>query len=121
VAAFNLDGVPHGLLAARLANEYAIGTRSGCFCAHPYMGRLLGLTEADVDRFHADVRAGLRHRLPGAVRVSANQQTYLTDIPMLGQALREIAATPEGADRYELDARGDFVLKTGSLQPLAMA
>ena len=44
VAAFNLDGVPHGLLAARLANEYAIGTRSGCFCAHPYMGRLLGLT-----------------------------------------------------------------------------
>ena len=58
VAAFNLDGVPHGLLAARLANEYAIGTRSGCFCAHPYMGRLLGLSDAEVDQFHADVRAG---------------------------------------------------------------
>ena len=28
---------------------------------------------------------------------------------MLGQALREIAATPEGADRYVLDERGDFV------------
>ena len=26
----------------------------------------------------------LRHRLPGAVRVSANRQTYLTDIPLLG-------------------------------------
>jgi selenocysteine lyase/cysteine desulfurase len=109
VAAFNLDGVPHGLLAARLANEYAIGTRSGCFCAHPYMGRLLGLSEAEVDRFHADVRAGFRHRLPGAVRVSANRQTYLTDIPMLGQALRQIAASPEGAERYTLDERGDFV------------
>jgi selenocysteine lyase/cysteine desulfurase len=109
VAAFNLEGVPHGLLAARLANEYAIGTRSGCFCAHPYMGRLLNLSQADVDRFHADVRAGDRHRLPGAVRVSANRQTYLTDIPLLGQALRQIAATPEGAERYQLDERGDFV------------
>jgi len=109
VAAFNLEGVPHGLLAARLANEYAIGTRSGCFCAHPYMGRLLGLNEAEVEQFHTDVRNGLRHRLPGAVRVSANRQTYLTDIPLLGQALREIAATPDGAARYVLDERGDFV------------
>jgi selenocysteine lyase/cysteine desulfurase len=115
VAAFNLDGVPHGLLAARLANEYAIGTRSGCFCAHPYMGRLLGLTPAEVDQFHADVRAGNRHRLPGAVRVSANRQTYLTDIPLLGQALRAIAATPEGGEQYVLDHRGDFVPRSRSL------
>jgi hypothetical protein len=49
------------------------------------------------------------------VRVSANRQTYLTDIPMLGQALREIAATPEGAERYVLDARGDFVPRTPSM------
>src|SRR3954451_12935894 len=115
VAAFTLEGLPHGLLAARLANEYAIGTRSGCFCAHPYMGRLLGLSQGDVNQFHTDVRNGLRHRLPGAVRVSANRQTYLTDIPMLGQALREIAATPEGADRYTLDERGDYVPRERSL------
>jgi selenocysteine lyase/cysteine desulfurase len=118
VAAFNLEGVPHGLVAARLANEYAIGTRSGCFCAHPYMGRLLGLSSNEVDQFHADVRAGLRHRLPGAVRVSANRQTYLTDIPILGQALREIAATPEGAEQYVLDERGDFVPR---IRPLVSA
>src|SRR3954447_3679990 len=117
VAAFNLEGVPHGLLAARLANEYAIGTRSGCFCAHPYMGRLLGLSEAEVDRFHADVRSGLRHRLPGAVRASANRQTYLTDIPLLGQALRQIAATPEGAECYQPDERGDFVPRERVLVP----
>ncbi len=52
----------------RLADEYAIGTRSGCFCAHPYLGRLLGLSDAEVERFHADVRVGARHLLPGAVR-----------------------------------------------------
>jgi selenocysteine lyase/cysteine desulfurase len=115
VAAFNLEGVPHGLLAARLANEFAIGTRSGCFCAHPYLGALLGLSPAEVDQFHADVRSGRKHRLPGAVRVSANRQTYLTDIPMLGQALREIAASPEGAERYVVDHRGDYVPRSRSL------
>ena len=30
--------------AARLAAEYAIGVRHGCFCAHPYLMRLLGLS-----------------------------------------------------------------------------
>ncbi|SDC11614.1 Selenocysteine lyase/Cysteine desulfurase [Geodermatophilus telluris] len=120
VAAFNLEGVPHGLLAARLANEYAIGTRSGCFCAHPYMGRLLGLSDAEVGQFHADVRAGNRHRLPGAVRVSANRQTYLTDIPLLGQALREIAASPEGAAQYVLDERGDYVPRVRPRLPVSV-
>jgi hypothetical protein len=40
--------------------------------------------------------------------VSANRATYTTDIALLGQALRAIAATPEGADRYELDEHGDY-------------
>ena len=108
VAAFVLDDVPHGLLSARLASEHAIGTRSGCFCAHPYMGRLLGLSDADVQQFHDDVRSGLRHRLPGAVRASANRATTVADVALLGEALREIAATPERAADYTVDAHGDF-------------
>jgi hypothetical protein len=51
------------------------------------------------------------------VRVSANRQTYLTDIPMLGHALREIAASPEGAQRYTLDERGDFVPRVRPMTP----
>jgi selenocysteine lyase/cysteine desulfurase len=109
VAAFVLDGVPHGLVSARLAHEFGIGTRSGCFCAHPYMGRLLGLGDADVQQFHDDVRSGRRHRLPGAVRVSANRANSVADIALLGEALREIAATPERAAEYAIDAHGDHV------------
>jgi selenocysteine lyase/cysteine desulfurase len=112
VAAFVLDGQPHGLVSARLANEHAIGTRSGCFCAHPYMGRLLGLTDADVQQFHDDVRAGLRHRLPGAVRASAGRATTGADIAVLGEALREIAATPERAVEYTIDGHGDYTPRT---------
>jgi selenocysteine lyase/cysteine desulfurase len=109
VAAFDLDGVPHGLVAARLSAEYGIGVRSGCFCAHPYMARLLDLTEEQVDRFHRDARSG-RRQLPGAVRASANRATTLCDVTALGEALRAIAATPEGALRYRIDEHGDPVL-----------
>ncbi len=42
VAAFTVDGMHHGLVAARLSAEFGIGVRHGCFCAHPYLLRLLG-------------------------------------------------------------------------------
>ncbi|WP_432546388.1 aminotransferase class V-fold PLP-dependent enzyme [Kineococcus sp. SYSU DK004] len=108
VAAFTLDGLPHELLAARLAAEHAVGVRSGCFCAHPYVARLLGLAETDVTRFHDDVRRGDRHRLPGAVRASAGRGTSLEDVRALGAALREIAATPGRAAEYAVGPDGHW-------------
>jgi selenocysteine lyase/cysteine desulfurase len=94
VAAFVLAGIPHGTVAARLAAEYGIGVRSGCFCAHPYLTRLFGLTEEEVRRFHEDARADRLDRLPGAVRASCNRQTAPADVAFLGEALRTIAADP---------------------------
>ena len=44
IATFVVEGVPHALVAARLSAEYGIGVRHGCFCAHPYLIRLLGLS-----------------------------------------------------------------------------
>jgi selenocysteine lyase/cysteine desulfurase len=44
VIPFNLTGIPHGLVAAILGCEGGIGVRNGCFCAHPYVVHLLGLT-----------------------------------------------------------------------------
>ncbi|MGY1679312.1 aminotransferase class V-fold PLP-dependent enzyme [Geodermatophilus sp. SYSU D01176] len=92
VAAFVVRGVPHGVVAARLAQEHGIGVRSGCFCAHPYMTRLLGLGPGEVAQFHRDARAGLHDRLPGAVRVSCSSATSPADIAALGGALRAITA-----------------------------
>jgi selenocysteine lyase/cysteine desulfurase len=96
VAAFVLDGVPHAAVAARLADGYGIGVRSGCFCAHPYLTRLFGLSDVEVAQFHEDARAERYDLLPGAVRVSCNRATSPADIALLGDALREIAATTAG-------------------------
>lgn len=91
VAAFVIDGMPHGEVAARLARDYGIGVRNGCFCAHPYLTRLLALTPSEVERFHEDARANRQDALPGAVRVSCSSATPLTDVALLGEALRGIA------------------------------
>ena len=48
VAAFTVEGMHHGLVAARLSAEFGIGVRHGCFCAHPYLLRLLGVDPAGV-------------------------------------------------------------------------
>ena len=108
VAAFTVEGVPHGLVAARLGHEHAIGVRSGCFCAHPYLSRLLSLSEEQVARFHRDARDGVQ-QLPGAVRASANRATTAADVAALAGALRAVVASPEGGDRYRLDDGGQYV------------
>ena len=118
VAAFGLDGLPHSLVAARLAHEHAIGVRSGCFCAHPLIGRLLGLSDEHVRRYHEDVRDGNPHRVPGAVRVSASRTTTAADVAALGEALRDIAATAGDARGYTLDDHGGYAPVGGFLDPL---
>jgi selenocysteine lyase/cysteine desulfurase len=105
VAAFVIDGIPHGEVAARLAREHGIGVRSGCFCAHPYITRLLGLTEGEVERFREDARADLHDRLPGAVRVSCSSATPLADVAVLGEALRGIADASQ--ERRRTSGRSD--------------
>jgi selenocysteine lyase/cysteine desulfurase len=93
VATFNLDGYRHPLLAAILSAEHAIGVRHGCFCAHPLITRLLGLPDAEVERLAAELRAGRRPALPGAVRASVGLGTTFDDVDRLIDALNEIAAT----------------------------
>jgi selenocysteine lyase/cysteine desulfurase len=109
VAAFTIDGVPHALAAARLAAEHGIGVRHGCFCAHPYLMRLLGLTEAELTAHRRLVRAGDRRHLPGAVRASAGVNTSCDDIDRLLDAVAAIAAGQPAPVAYRQDQRtGDY-------------
>lgn len=93
VVTFVVADVPYALVAARLSAEFAIGVRHGCFCAHPYVTRLLGLDAAARARARD---AALRHErgaLPGAVRASAGLSTTVEDVERLLAALQVIATT----------------------------
>ena len=101
VATFNLDRYRHPLLAAILSAEHAIGVRHGCFCAHPLITRLLGVPDHQINRLAAELRAGRRPALPGAVRASIGLGTTPHDIDRLIDALRDIADTgPRSRYRY---------------------
>jgi selenocysteine lyase/cysteine desulfurase len=91
VASFTLRGHKAHALAACLSEDYAIGVRHGCFCAHPLITRLLGIDEAESRRLHDELRAGREPELPGAVRASIGLGTTIADIDALTDALNEIS------------------------------
>ena len=108
IATFTVRGVPHSLVAARLSAEFAIGARHGCFCAHPYLMRLLGFGPEEHERFRA---AALRHErrgLPGAVRASAGINVTSADVERLLHAVAEVAATDPPARYVEDAASGNW-------------
>ena len=109
VATFVLEDVPHALVAARLSAEYAIGVRHGCFCAHPYLLRLLELTPSEVEEYRQAVLRGDRRRMPGAIRASAGLSTGAAEIDALVEAVGAIAGGKPSPVTYDQDPHtGDF-------------
>jgi selenocysteine lyase/cysteine desulfurase len=109
IAAFTIDGMPHPLVAARLSAEHGIGVRHGCFCAHPYLMRLLRLSAAEIDAYRHAVLAGDRRDIPGAVRASAGLSTTTADVDRFLAAVGEIAGgSPAPVDYVQDDHTGDF-------------
>lgn len=86
---FNLSGMPYALLGAVLSCEFGISTRDGCFCAHPLMAHLLGLTPEQARAMGNNRRHG--GIILGAVRVSLGLDTTYGSIMILADALRIIA------------------------------
>lgn len=85
---FNIPGIPYALLASVLACEYGIDTRDGCFCAHPLMAHLLGLTSEQARMMGNNRRNG--GIILGGVRVSLGLDTTYGSIMILADALRTI-------------------------------
>jgi hypothetical protein len=99
----------HALVAARLSAEYGIAVRHGCFCAHPYVIRLLGMDEAAVDAYRREVLSGDHRGIPGAVRASAGLGSSGTDIDALVAAVGDLAGGSPAPVPYLQDgATGDF-------------
>jgi selenocysteine lyase/cysteine desulfurase len=113
IGTFTLDRLPHALVAARLSAEWGIGVRHGCFCAHPYLIRLLGLSELEIADYRASVLAGDHSTVPGAVRASCGISSTAADVEALLSAVRVLAADAAAGRPppvpYEQDPRtGDF-------------
>ena len=109
LATFTLTGMHHALVAARLSAEHGIGVRHGCFCAHPYLLRLLGLSPEQVATYRQAVLRHDRRDMPGAVRASAGLSTSVADVDRLVDAVADIAGGRPAPSPYVQDPyTGDF-------------
>ena len=109
VAAFTIEGMHHALVAARLSAEYGVAVRHGCFCAHPYVVRLLGLADRHVEAYRSEVLQGDHRHVPGAVRASAGLGTSGADIESMLAAVADLAGgAPEPAPYEQDQASGDY-------------
>ena len=109
VCTFVVDGIHHALVAAALSAEHAIGVRHGCFCAHPYISYLLGVSSNDAMSIRDRLRRGEHHDIPGAVRASFGIGTTVEQIDRLIRGLRDITERGPRLE-YRVDsATGDYV------------
>ncbi len=108
VIAFNVERVPHGLVAAILSTEHAIAVRNGCFCAHPYLLALLGQDGVDVGRVRSDLLRGDHRSVPGMVRISFGAYNTHADVDAFADALAVIARGEQAGDYEQDPATGEF-------------
>jgi selenocysteine lyase/cysteine desulfurase len=66
VVTFNFSDINSYYLAIKLAEMGGVATRRGAFCAHPYVWRLLGIPDEDLDKYAECDASGT----PGMIRVS---------------------------------------------------
>ena len=109
VFTFTIEGMHHALVASTLSAEYGIGVRHGCFCAHPYISHLLGVSLADAHGIRERLRRGEHHHIPGAVRASFGIGTTVEHIDRFVTALHSIVENGPKLEYMEDSATGDYV------------
>ncbi len=110
VIPLQLEGISHFLAAAVLGYEFGIGVRSGCFCAHPYILHLLGLSKHQAADVRRRMLAGDKSDMPGLIRASFGLYNNLEEIDALVQALTQIARRDYRGEYIQNRASGEYSL-----------
>ena len=103
-----LVNIPHFLVAAILGYEFGIGVRSGCFCAHPYILHLLGLSPEESRQVRATMMAGDKSDMPGLIRASFGLYNTIEEVDYLVEALTKIARGEYHGQYMQERATGEY-------------
>lgn len=83
---FNIKDIHHAKVAEILSSTAGIAVRTGCFCAQPYVQKLLNASNNDVLKF---MRTPKQKR-PGMIRASFGLYNNLSEIDYLMEVLEHI-------------------------------
>jgi selenocysteine lyase/cysteine desulfurase len=88
------------LLAKLLSYEGGIAVRSGLFCAHPYVEKLLGLTPKKLNYYQQQPQIPF----PGLVRLSLGLYNNSNEIDLFIDLLSEIAQNKQAyKEKYQAE------------------
>jgi len=91
-----------------LGYEFGIGVRSGCFCAHPYILHLLGLSKEEASEVRRRILAGDKSAMPGLIRVSFGLYNTLDEVDVLIDALNHISKGDYKGKYVQDKATGEY-------------
>ena len=112
VIAFNIDRYYHAVAAAILSYEGAIAVRNGCFCAHPYIQRLLKISDKDAIKYRDDINKGVRLEVPGMIRISFGIYNTKSEIDRFIKMI-DMIVSGEYKGRYAVDKRSGEAYPAG--------
>jgi len=110
---FNMEGIYHRVLAEILSAESGIAVRSGLFCAHPYVEKLLNLGAQDLEYYHDHPATPF----PGMVRISFGLYNNREEIEIFIDLLRKISKKKNYYNNKYKKILGERLAKQGFLRP----
>jgi cysteine desulfurase / selenocysteine lyase len=114
ILSFYVIGLHPNLVSAILGDEFGIGSRSGCFCAHPYVTKLLGVDDEYIKGVENDILNDDYRSMTGFVRISFSLQNTLDEIDRLYDAMKTIVKNKEYYRQiYTQKKSGEFIRKDG--------
>jgi len=108
VVTFSVEGVSHGLVTAILGYEGGIGVRTGLFCAHPYVQRLLAVPRDVSCEIVHSMRCGERPEVPGLVRASFGIYNTTAEIGAFVEVMDLILSGTYAGDYLRDPVTGSF-------------
>ena len=97
LVSFTLEGLHHSQVAEILSQQGGIAVRNGLFCAHPYVEKLLRLSDEEIKYYqtHDD------KSLPGLVRISFGLYNTISEVKIFLELVNHIAGHRQHyADKY---------------------
>lgn len=113
---FNIKSMDHGLVAASLNDYFNIAVRNECFCAHPYVEKMLELTHKQQQqeaKCKTNQSAWNIEPWMGMVRASFGIYNSFQDIDYFVGSLKHISENKEYyKSQYNSIGNGDYQHKT---------
>ena len=92
IAVFNIEDMYNAEVAKILSGFRAIAVRQGAFCAHPYIKRLLHLTDEEATSYLTDSRC----KMPGMIRASFGIYNTIDEVNIFLNTVEWISKNKSG-------------------------